>query len=159
MTVSYSWSPNTITRSRVCAEEMHSDQAYKEWGRKPFTALVRGPGAARAVEDLTPHRDCLRMVSTAASVHIGGADFMSTSPMGAKQGPSKTIGGRPACRHEVGPLDELVLVGPPRRWRRRPAESFHSDATRIGPRSIGVAGLAGRGSSGLRRVCGAFWDA
>ena len=27
----------------------------------------------------------LRMVSTAASVHIGGADFMSTSPMGANK--------------------------------------------------------------------------
>jgi hypothetical protein len=43
--------------------------------------------------------------------------------------------------------------GPTRRWRRRPLK-LHSDATRIGAEHR-VAGLAGRGSSGPRRVCGA----
>ena len=79
----------------VVAEYNHSitgvlknalDQAYKEWGRKPFTAIgYGGTGAARAVEHLRLIAIALRMVSTAASVHIGGGDFMSTSPMGANK--------------------------------------------------------------------------
>jgi NAD(P)H-dependent FMN reductase len=79
----------------VVAEYNHSitgvlknalDQAYKEWGRKPFTAIgYGGTGAARAVEHLRLIAIALRMVSTVASVHIGGADFMSTSPMGANK--------------------------------------------------------------------------
>jgi NAD(P)H-dependent FMN reductase len=77
----------------VVAEYNHSitgvlknalDQAYKEWGRKPFTAIgYGGTGGARAVEQLRLTTIALGMVSTAAAVHIGGADFMSTSPMGA----------------------------------------------------------------------------
>jgi NAD(P)H-dependent FMN reductase len=95
----------------VVAEYNHSitgvlknalDQAYKEWGRKPFTAIgYGGNGAARAVEHLRLIAIALRMASTAASVHIGGADFMSTSPMGAKQA-HRRHRGKPACRHEVG---------------------------------------------------------
>jgi NAD(P)H-dependent FMN reductase len=79
----------------VVAEYNHSitgvlknafDQAYKEWGRKPFTAIgYGGTGAARAVEHLRQIAIALGMVSTADSVHIGGADFMSTSPMGANK--------------------------------------------------------------------------
>jgi NAD(P)H-dependent FMN reductase len=77
----------------VVAEYNHSitgvlknalDQAYHEWGRKPFTAIgYGGTGASRAVEQLRLIAIPLRMVSTAASVHIGGADFMATSSMGA----------------------------------------------------------------------------
>ncbi len=76
----------------VVAEYNHSvtgvlknalDQAYHEWGRKPFTAIgYGGTGASRAVEQLRLIAIPLRMVSTAASIHIGGADFMATSPMG-----------------------------------------------------------------------------
>lgn len=77
----------------VVAEYNHSitgvlknalDQAYEEWGGKPFTAIgYGGTGAARAVEHLRAIAIALRMVSTASSVHIGGADFMATSSMGA----------------------------------------------------------------------------
>jgi NAD(P)H-dependent FMN reductase len=62
------------------------DHAYKEWGGKPFTAIgYGGNGAARAVEHLRLIAIALRMVSTAVCVHIGGADFMSTSPMGTNK--------------------------------------------------------------------------
>jgi NAD(P)H-dependent FMN reductase len=62
------------------------DQAYKEWGRKPFTAIgYGGTGASRAVEHLRLIATALGMVSTANSVHIGGVDFMATSPMGANK--------------------------------------------------------------------------
>jgi NAD(P)H-dependent FMN reductase len=79
----------------VVAEYNHSitgvlknalDQAYKEWNRKPFTAIgYGGNGAARALEQLRLIAVALQMVSTAAAVHIGGTDFMSTSPMGANK--------------------------------------------------------------------------
>ena len=59
------------------------DQAYKEWVRKPFTAIgYGGAGAARAIEHLRQITSALQMVSTANTVNIGGGDFMSTSPMG-----------------------------------------------------------------------------
>ena len=62
------------------------DQAYKEWGRKPFTAIgYGGTGASRAVEHLRLIAIALGMVSTAKTVNIGGGDFMSTSPMGANK--------------------------------------------------------------------------
>jgi len=39
------------------------DQAYKEWGRKPFTAIgYGGAGAARAIEHLRQITSALRMV-------------------------------------------------------------------------------------------------
>jgi NAD(P)H-dependent FMN reductase len=73
----------------VVAEYNHSvtgvlknalDQAYKEWGRKPFTAIgYGGIGGARAVEQLRLIAIALGMVSTANSVHISGADFKSTA--------------------------------------------------------------------------------
>ncbi|TCP90361.1 NAD(P)H-dependent FMN reductase [Rhizobium sp. PP-CC-2G-626] len=76
----------------VVAEYNHSitgvlknalDQAYKEWNRKPFTAIAYGgTGGSRAVEQLRLIAVALQMVSTAGAVHIGGADFKSTSPMG-----------------------------------------------------------------------------
>lgn len=76
----------------VVAEYNHSitgvlknafDQAYAEWGHKPFTAIgYGGNGAARALEQLRLIAIALRMVSTAGAVHIGGADFVVTSSMG-----------------------------------------------------------------------------
>lgn len=79
----------------VVAEYNHSitgalknalDQAYKEWNRKPFTAIgYGGVGAARAVEHLRSIGVELQMVSTHAAVHIGGGDFMAVHPAyGAK---------------------------------------------------------------------------
>src|ERR1700754_1797534 len=62
------------------------DQAYKEWNRKPFTAIGYGSvGAARAIEHLRSIAVELQMVSTHAAVHIGGADFMTVFPMGGNK--------------------------------------------------------------------------
>lgn len=80
----------------VVAEYNHSitgvlknalDQAYKEWERKPFTAIgYGGVGAARAIEHLRGIGSELQMVSTRSMVHIGGADFMAIHPgLGGKQ--------------------------------------------------------------------------
>ncbi|CAO3419828.1 NADPH-dependent FMN reductase [Azospirillum doebereinerae] len=74
----------------VVAEYNHSitgvlknalDQAYKEWNRKPFTAIgYGGTGAVRAIEHLRLIGVELHMVSTHAAVHIGGGDFMAVHP-------------------------------------------------------------------------------
>lgn len=74
----------------VVAEYNHSitgvlknalDQAYKEWNRKPFTAIgYGGIGAARAVEHLRGIGVELQMVSTHAAVYIGGSDFFAVHP-------------------------------------------------------------------------------
>ncbi len=79
----------------VVAEYNHSvtgvlknalDQAYKEWNRKPFTAIgYGGNGAVRAVEHLRLISVELQMVSTHAAVHIGGGDFMAVHPMFGKK--------------------------------------------------------------------------
>jgi NAD(P)H-dependent FMN reductase len=62
------------------------DQAYKEWIRKPFTAIAYGgTGGARALEHLRLIGVELQMVSTRAAVHVGGGDFMATSPLGANK--------------------------------------------------------------------------
>jgi NAD(P)H-dependent FMN reductase len=62
------------------------DQAYKEWNRKPFTAIGYGStGAARAIEHLRLISVELQMVSTHATVHIGGGDFMAVHPMFGKK--------------------------------------------------------------------------
>ncbi len=75
----------------VVAEYNHSitgvlknalDQAYKEWTRKPFTAIgYGGIGAARAVEHLRLIGVELQMVPMHAAVHIGGSDFFAVHPM------------------------------------------------------------------------------
>jgi len=75
----------------VVAEYNHSitgvlknalDQAYKEWIRKPFTAIgYGGVGAARAVEHLRLIGIELQMVPTHAAVHIGGRDAQMIHPM------------------------------------------------------------------------------
>jgi NAD(P)H-dependent FMN reductase len=74
----------------VVAEYNHSitaalknalDQAYKEWNRKPFTAIgYGGVGGARAVEHLRLIGIELQMVSTQAAIYLGGADFMAVHP-------------------------------------------------------------------------------
>ena len=75
----------------VVAEYNHSitgalknalDQAYKEWNRKPFTAIAYGSaGGARALEHLRGIGVELQMVSTRSAVHIAGSDFMAVFPM------------------------------------------------------------------------------
>lgn len=79
----------------VVAEYNHSitgalknalDQAYKEWNRKPFTAIAYGGvGGARALEHLRTIGVELQMVSTRSAVHIGGRDFMSVFPRGGNK--------------------------------------------------------------------------
>jgi NAD(P)H-dependent FMN reductase len=100
----------------VVAEYNHSitgvlknalDQAYKEWTRKPFTAIgYGGTGAVRAIEHLRMIGIELQMVSTHAAVHIGGGDFMAIHPI---------YGGKPMEAIEANlqastktALDELV---------------------------------------------------
>ncbi len=62
------------------------DQAYVEWGRKPFTAIAYGSmGGARALEHLRGIGVELQMVSTHAAVHIGAGDFFATSPLGGNK--------------------------------------------------------------------------
>ena len=83
------------------------DQAYKEWNRKPFTAIgYGGIGAARAIEHLRLIGIELQMVSTHAAVHISGSDFMSVFPMGGNK-PIEDIeaGLLPSAKTA---LDELV---------------------------------------------------
>ena len=100
----------------VVAEYNHSitgalknalDQAYKEWNRKPFTAIGYGSvGAARAVEHLRSIAVELQMVSTHATTHIGGSDLRTVHPM---------FGNKPISEIEANllpsaktALDELV---------------------------------------------------
>lgn len=83
------------------------DQAYKEWNRKPFTAIgYGGTGASRAIEHLRLIGVELQMVSTHAAVHIGGSDFMTIHPMFGKK-PIEEIEASllPAAKTA---LDELV---------------------------------------------------
>ncbi|MTD99253.1 FMN reductase [Paracoccus sp. YIM 132242] len=77
----------------VVAEYNHSitgalknalDQAFKEWNRKPFSALAYGSmGGARALEHLRLIGIELQMVPLRNAVHIGGGDFFKVSPLGA----------------------------------------------------------------------------
>jgi NAD(P)H-dependent FMN reductase len=74
----------------VVAEYNHSitaalknalDEAYKEWNRKPFTAIGYGAvGGARAIEHLRLIGIELEMVSTHATIHVGGGDFFAVHP-------------------------------------------------------------------------------
>lgn len=100
----------------VVAEYNHSltgalknalDQAYKEWSRKPFTAIgYGGVGAARAIEHLRAIAVELQMVSTHAAVHIGGSDFFTVFPAVGNQ-PIKTIE-QNLLPSATTALDELV---------------------------------------------------
>jgi NAD(P)H-dependent FMN reductase len=60
------------------------DQAYKEWNRKPMTAIAYGAtGGTRALEHLRMIAVELQMVPTRNAVHIGGGDFFGVHPLGA----------------------------------------------------------------------------
>ena len=60
------------------------DQAYKEWNRKPMTAIAYGSvGGTRALEHLRTIAVELQMVPTRNAVHIGGSDFFAVHPLGA----------------------------------------------------------------------------
>lgn len=100
----------------VVAEYNHSitgvlknalDQAYKEWVRKPFTAIgYGGTGAVRAVEHLRAICVELQMVSTHAAVHIGGGDFVAVHPAFGNK-PIAEIEGHLLASAKTA-LDELV---------------------------------------------------
>lgn len=76
----------------VVAEYNHSvtgalknalDQAYKEWVRKPFSALGYGStGGARAIEHLRAIAVELQMVPSKFSAHIGGGEMIKVHPAG-----------------------------------------------------------------------------
>lgn len=100
----------------VVAEYNHSitgalknalDQAYKEWVRKPFTAIAYGgTGGSRALEHLRLIGVELQMVPTRNAVHIGGTDFYAVHPMAGNQ-PFEAIEANllPSAKAS---LDELV---------------------------------------------------
>ncbi len=84
------------------------DQAYKEWNRKPFTAIgYGGVGAARAIEHLRLIGIELQMVSTHAAVHIGGGDLMAVHPLGGVNKPIEDIEANLKGSTKTA-LDELV---------------------------------------------------
>jgi NAD(P)H-dependent FMN reductase len=57
------------------------DQAYKEWVRKPFTAMAYGSvGGTRAMEHLRMIGIELQMVPTRNAVHLGMGDFFKVHP-------------------------------------------------------------------------------
>ncbi|MBC7479660.1 MAG: NAD(P)H-dependent oxidoreductase [Pseudorhodobacter sp.] len=57
------------------------DQAYKEWNRKPMTAIAYGAlGGTRALEHLRTIAVELQMVPTRNAVHLGGGDFFKVHP-------------------------------------------------------------------------------
>jgi len=57
------------------------DQAYKEWDKKPFTAIAYGSaGGTRALEHLRLIGVELQMVPTRNAVHLGMADFFKVHP-------------------------------------------------------------------------------
>lgn len=100
----------------VVAEYNHSitavlknalDQAYVEWGQKPFTAIAYGgTGGSRAMEHLRMIGVELQMVPTRSAVHIGGGDFHKVHPMLGNQ-PITAIEGNllPSAK---AALDELA---------------------------------------------------
>ena len=114
----------------VVAEYNHSitgvlknalDQAYKEWNRKPFTAIgYGGTGATRAVEHLRGIGVELQMVSTKSAVHISGGDFMAIHPYFGKQ-PIETIEAN-LIPSATAALDELAW------WARATMAARAADA-------------------------------
>jgi NAD(P)H-dependent FMN reductase len=101
----------------VVAEYNHSltgvlknalDQAYREWERKPFSAIAYGgAGGARALEHLRSIGVELQMVSTRTAVHIAAGDLMAIHP---GFGGTQTIEDIEAhlLPSASGALDELV---------------------------------------------------
>ena len=79
------------------------DQAYKEWNRKPMTALAYGGvGGARALEQLRLMAIELQMVPLRNAIHIAGGDFFKVSPLG-ENAPMSAIHG-----HLKGSLDATL---------------------------------------------------
>jgi NAD(P)H-dependent FMN reductase len=67
------------------------DQAYKEWGHKPMSAIAYGSvGGTRALEHLRSIAVELQMVPTRNAVHLGMADFFAVHPLGAN-GPIESV--------------------------------------------------------------------
>lgn len=57
------------------------DQAYKEWGHKPMSAIAYGAaGGTRALEHLRTIAVELQMVPTRNAVHLGMGDFFRVHP-------------------------------------------------------------------------------
>jgi NAD(P)H-dependent FMN reductase len=83
------------------------DQAYREWNRKPFTAIAYGAtGGARALEHLRLIGVELQMVPTRSAVHLGGADFFAVHPMGGSRPIAEVEGNlKPAAK---AALDDLA---------------------------------------------------
>jgi NAD(P)H-dependent FMN reductase len=70
-------------RSVTGALKNAMDQAYKEWGHKPMSAIAYGSvGGTRALEHLRLIAVELQMVPTRNAVHIGMGDFFKVHPMG-----------------------------------------------------------------------------
>jgi len=68
-------------RSVTGALKNAMDQAYKEWVRKPFTAIAYGSvGGTRAMEHLRLIGIELQMVPTRNVVHLGMGDFFKVHP-------------------------------------------------------------------------------
>jgi NAD(P)H-dependent FMN reductase len=83
------------------------DQAYREWNRKPFTAIGYGSvGGARAIEHLRLIGIELQMVPTHQAVHIGAGDFMAVHPAFGKR-PIEEIEANLLAGAKTA-LDELV---------------------------------------------------
>src|ERR1700722_1758149 len=102
------------------------DQAYKEWGRKPFTAIgYGGAGAARAVEDLRKSR-VRREWFRPQPPSILAAPISCRPPRWVQTGPSQTS--RHTCLPPRSRLWMSSFGGPTRRWRRKPLK-LHSDVT------------------------------
>ena len=71
-------------RSMTASLKNALDQAYTEWNHKPVSAIAYGSlGGARAMEHLRTVAIELQMVPCRSAVHLGGADFFATSPLGA----------------------------------------------------------------------------
>ncbi len=69
------------------------DQAYKEWIHKPMAVFGYGAtGGSRAVEHLRSIGIELQMVPVRSGLHLQGADFMATHPMGSN-GPMSEVEG------------------------------------------------------------------
>ena len=83
------------------------DQAYKEWNRKPMSAIGYGVvGAARAIEHLRTIAVELHMVPVRSAVHVSGGDFFKVHPMGANAEMSEIEAG--IMPQATAMLDEMV---------------------------------------------------
>lgn len=95
-------------RSMTAVLKNALDQAYKEWNRKPMTAIAYGGlGAARALEHLRNSAVELQMVPCRNAVHIGGGDFFKVHPGMGGSGNMADIEGN-LKQSTAATLDDLV---------------------------------------------------